>query len=361
MTATEAPVLAPNPVKSRSGGPKTRAGKDSARRNALKHGMRSRVVFPDDLTALIAERTGRLHDQFQPKTMYETWLVDQVAVNTTLLDRCAELTIADIGRRVDRADLCWDDDRRLDVENLGSRLSKNPGKTIAALRRTTQGADWLIERWTALGDALRMAGDWDEAQRTLALDLLGTPPELRKASRLVHAEAGLLDLSNLVADQIAGLRARQREALDVLDAEDREFTRLGAPSTEDGQTLRLRRYEAECRRSLRWALAEFDRVRYGFTPAAAPDAPAIAPHDPEPSPEPDGNPSSFALTSMLARLASSLARTDEAEPDEPETKVPATPASDAASPTLSRRARRAREKQARLNAKRAAKAAAASR
>lgn len=363
MTATEAPALAPAsaPVKTRSGGPKTQAGKDSARRNALKHGMRAKVIFPDDLAGLITERTSQYHDQHQPTDPYESWLLAQVAVNTTLLDRCVELTVADIGRRVDRAELCWDDDRRLAAEDLGAKLSKNPGRTVAALRQTTQGADWLIERWHALGEILRTAGEWDDDQRTLALNLLGTPPELRQGNRLLPPDADPETLSHLVADQIATLRAHQRESLDILDAEDRELTQLGAPAEDDRPTRLLRRYEAGCRRALYWAIDEFDRVRSGKAPAASIPDPVAAPPPVPPCPKPSSNPDddpSFVLTSMLARLAASLAEADGPELDQPEAVEPETPANDAASPTLGRRARRAKEKQARINAKRAAKAAA---
>jgi hypothetical protein len=290
-------------------------------------------------------------------------LLAQVAVNTTLLDRCVELTVADIARRVDRAELCWDDDRRLAAEDMGAKLSKNPGRTVAALRQTTQGADWLIERWNALGEILRTAGAWDDDQRTLALNLLGTPPELRQGSRLLPPDADLETLSHLVADQISTLRAHQRESLDILDAEDRDLTQLGAPAEDDRPTRLLRRYEAGCRRALYWAIDEFDRVRSGKAPAPSasiPDpvvAPPLFPSSPKPSSNPDDDPS-FVLTSMLARLAASLAETDEPELDQPEAVEPELAAHDAASPSLSRRARRAKEKQARINAKRAAKSAA---
>src|SRR6267378_6097135 len=38
--------------------------------------------------------------------------------------------------------------------------------------RSRQGADWLIERWEGLGEALGTNGGWDEPQRRLAFDLL---------------------------------------------------------------------------------------------------------------------------------------------------------------------------------------------
>ncbi|MEO6807549.1 MAG: hypothetical protein ABI353_00350 [Isosphaeraceae bacterium] len=346
MTATLECPAPPEVKKPRSGGPRTQEGKDASRRNALKHGMRSEVVFPEDLAEVIAERTGQFNAQFQPVGPYEEWLIGQVAINTALIDRCAEVSIAELQRLASRASLCWDQDRQLAVTALVSKLSKDPSRTVANLRTTKHGVAWLIERWDDLGEALRRSGLWDDAQRTLAFDLLGIPHTLRSCSRILPMDADRNTLTTLVDQQLTTLRHELSEALEALDEGDRELAELGIPIKEDAQTQRQQRYEGRYQRSLHWALAEFRRV-HGSNATAAP----VETWEQEPTLESLPPESPFfrsKINELLASLAVSLDPTEESE-DEP-CPVP----EPSAAPSLNRRARKAQEKQARLNAKRAA-------
>src|SRR3981081_1579271 len=66
-----------------------------------------------------------------------------------------------------RAKLCWDQDRRLEAEDLAARLRRDPSRNALKLQRTSQGSALMIERWEALGRILRETGTWTEAQRSL--------------------------------------------------------------------------------------------------------------------------------------------------------------------------------------------------
>src|SRR5258705_9060172 len=147
------PETPPAPARKRGGGPRTPEGKEQSKRNALKHGMRAKVLLPDDLAAAVAERTAELAGEFLPGSPYEEWLVGQMALASARLDRCAELAIADLRRTVDRALLCWEDDRRKAADDLGARLVRDPARVAQALGGSRQGADWLIERGEGLGEA----------------------------------------------------------------------------------------------------------------------------------------------------------------------------------------------------------------
>src|SRR4051812_9614169 len=255
------PETPPAPAKKRGGGPRTPEGKEQSKRNALKHGMRAKVLLPDDLAAAVAERTAELAGEFLPGSPYEEWLVGQMALASARLDRCAELAIADLRKTVDRALLCWEEDRRKAVEDLGARLAKDPARVAQALGRSRQGADWLLERWEGLGEALGTNGGWDDAQRRLAFDLLGVAPELRNGSTRVPPEADAAALAELVERQVARLRGRRERSLDALDEAERAMAAAGMPLDEDAATARIRRYEASCRRDLRGARAELLRCR----------------------------------------------------------------------------------------------------
>src|SRR5258707_95790 len=139
----DAPKSEATPARKRGGGPRTPEGKEQSKRNALKHGLRAKVLLPDDLAAAVADRKTQLNGEFEPRSPYEEWLIDQMATATAQLDRCAELAIVDLGRCSERAVCCWEEDRRQGVEDLGARLPKDPARVKRALARSRQGADWL--------------------------------------------------------------------------------------------------------------------------------------------------------------------------------------------------------------------------
>ncbi len=90
-------TTAPAPPK-RGGGPKTPGGKLNSRRNSLRHGLCSKEVLPDDLAEVVERRTEEFIAEFQPRTPYEAFLVREMALASARLDRCAEMSILDVGR-----------------------------------------------------------------------------------------------------------------------------------------------------------------------------------------------------------------------------------------------------------------------
>src|SRR5260370_41549208 len=102
------------------------------------------------------------------------------------MGRCGKLFDILCDGYATRAQLCWDQDRRLEAEDLAARLRRDPSRNALKLQRTSQGCALMIARWQALGRILRETGTWTEAQRSLALDLLGVPPELRAGATAVH-------------------------------------------------------------------------------------------------------------------------------------------------------------------------------
>jgi hypothetical protein len=258
------------PAQKRGGGPRTEQGRLVSRRNALKDGLRAKVLLPDGLEAVIAARTAEFDEQFQPESPYETWLVGEIAQATAKLDRCAELTIIDLERGIDRALLCWEADRRKAADALAARLPRDPGRVARALSGSRQGADWMIEHWEGLGAVLQAHGGWDDAQRRLAFDLLGVAPELRDGSDKVPPANDAAALAGLVAEEVYWLRKAQEVSLVPLDQAERSMAAAGMPLEEDACTARLRRYEARIRRELRWAHGELRRVREGLPPSPSP-------------------------------------------------------------------------------------------
>jgi hypothetical protein len=188
-----------------------------------------------------------------------------------------------------RAQLCWDQDRRLDAEDLASRLRRDPARNARKLQRTRQGCELMIERWEALLRILRETGTWSEPQRSLALDLLGVPPELREGETAVDPPLSMLQNDGpafryqVAKDQVMRLTALKDQILDPLDADERAVAEIGIGAEMTPALQRLHRYESACSRRYHKALKYFldrDRKR----------APADAPRAPEPRQAPPPTP-----------------------------------------------------------------------
>jgi hypothetical protein len=297
----------------RSTGPRTEEGKEQSRRNALTHGMTGAgIVLAEDVEEAIHERFEQWAQEFGPATPYQRFLVEQIALNSVRLEQCSRQEIYERGQLSLRASCCWYDDRKLVAEQLAQGLARRPALVAKQLERTVQGCDWLLERWEALGRILARNGDWSAAERSLALDLLGTPADLRDdTSRLVDG------LNEVVRNQVERLNAR-REDLVVLDEREREQTYLGRSVEPDARLVKTRRYEAQIRRSLQWSMAQYFRVTLGVglsSPTLGFPVPAEAEADTEPETTPEPEPEPEEAMARGASMGAPIDTTLRAEPD----------------------------------------------
>ena len=251
------PDLAPE----RSGGPRTPEGKDASRRNSLKRGLRSKIVFPDDLAELVEQRVGDCFAEFTPQSPYEKMLVRDMAIASVRFERCASLSVADLIRVADRAELCWEFDRRVSVEDFAARLRNDPSRIALGLRRSRQGTDWLIDHWETLAAIARETGRWDDDQRRFAFNLLGVPRELRAGAAKVPHGDDAPKLIALAESQVATLRHLQAIVLDDLNHAERAMSMAGMPLAEDKATAQLRKDEARARNDFARARKELLRHR----------------------------------------------------------------------------------------------------
>jgi hypothetical protein len=252
----------PEAGKQKHGGRQTsERGREQARANSYQHGFRAKVVFSAEMAQAIAERTRMLEEQFRPQGKYESSLISDMAVARVKLDRAADLLVANADRVVGRARDFWDHDQRERALKLFKRLPKNPPQLAHKLAGTKQGALLLLERWEGLSVAALAAGDWDEPQREMALDMLGTPLELRSSSTVVAAAGDKEALAALAAREIARLRSRVEQVLGPQDARNQADTIAGLRLADDDETRLLRCYESAARRDYNRAHAELLRVR----------------------------------------------------------------------------------------------------
>jgi hypothetical protein len=177
-----------------------------------------------------------------------------------------------------KAELCWEDDRRLDAVRLGGLLARRPDEVIEELRRTPQGCEWLMTRWAMLAHTADTKGAWTPEQSRMAFDLLGTPIEFREGIK----PGASLDLDGRLiesADDPAAVARREidtlkqrREVVEGLDQVNQALAVADLNDEDDPELKRLRRYESALHRRLK-------RPRW--------DARPEAPIEPAPAPEPE--------------------------------------------------------------------------
>jgi hypothetical protein len=250
----------PAPARKRGGGPKTPEGRARSSMNSKKEGFRSRVHLDEAERAAVERHRKAMTVQYAPRTEQQHWLVGQMAAAAARIDRCDELRPVDLGRVQKRAEDHWDMDREADADRLAARIKRDPHRVQRALTRTRQGVTYLYICLEPLRDLLQAGGEWTEARRDRALDLIGFDPELRDANPLVPELADSQGWTELLTGELELLQERA-DSLEERDEGDRELAMLGLPMEEDAVTRRLRRGEAEAQRNLKRARDELLRLQ----------------------------------------------------------------------------------------------------
>ncbi len=212
----------------------------------------------------MAERTRDLFFGIKPQCHYHNWLVDKAAVISLRIDRAER-----IERRVRdkvslKAELVWDDDRRLEAEHLGNRLTSHPAQTVQALKRTPQGCEWLMSRWALLAFVADEGHGWTEAQTQLAFDLLGTPLAFRDGRTPGvslnfegRRDDSASDLASVARREIDALKA-QREVVADIDEAERALAEADLVNDSEPELRRLRRYEGALYSRFRWCVKQIN-------------------------------------------------------------------------------------------------------
>ena len=274
-----------------STGPQSPEGKDASRRNSCKHGLTGSggVVAPEDRTRF-EMRAESLREEFRPETEFERILVEQMAADSVRMDRCRESYFAICEDQANRAAFCWDEDRRAEAEEVAARLGKDPTRTRCRLEQNKHGCELLIGRWEGLGRILRESGVWDDSQRSLALNLLGVPLELRTGTTSVDVPEGeTIDARTfrlgVVERELARLHRRKLEAFDRLDDHDRQSAEAGLGAELSRPIKLVLRYESACWRRTQAALRHLNDRPKPPEPVATRPIATPRPAAPRPRPE----------------------------------------------------------------------------
>ena len=233
------------------------------------------VIPPEHEAEAVVARMRHWDSSLKPWDLYECRLAQGVARETIRQERHHQQEILLRHAQARRADACWDEDRRGEADRLAHGMARHPALIIPQLRRTRHGCELLAERWEMLRDSLDERGVWSAAERLLALNLLGVPPELRKSVTPLDARGGADPIDHLRTVVAAQVR-RHRDlaaALAPIDALEREAARLGlGPDTPE--LANLRKEERASSRQLAWCRSQFKTSRPESRPPDLGDLPA---------------------------------------------------------------------------------------
>ncbi len=316
-----------------------------ARLEALRRDLRADLTANPDERVAIPTRGYEWSAGLKPQNLFTAWLVDQASVIGLRMERLQRIERRKRLRRSIRAAFFWDDDRRIEVEHLGANLAIDPPAVKFGLEQTPQGCDWLLLRWSHLEQMARKPTGWDDRDRQLALNLIGTAPDLRP----LDPAAALGDPLPLIAREVARLEAIKLGVVGDIDAFDRCNAEADLVEDKSAEALQIRREITSLHHRLRWYYAEikhpinaprpstdflercFPLPQQADLPGPTIEAPRPGPRpvvelppppEPEPAPQPEPEP--------------------EPEPEEEITLAPPVP-----KPPPSRRQRRAKIAQTR--------------
>jgi hypothetical protein len=213
----------------KSTGPRTAAGKERSKFNALKHGMRAESsVLPGESPAEFEATRRGIHQQMAPRGGLEEFFADCVADDAWTFKRtkrAAAAQLASILRNQPH------EQARSDRENaiqVGRRLIRDlahanpfsqadceggpghPGRLLEALQATVAGCDWLLDRFWKLNVHMTSPWLWRAIDGYELLRLLGFYTSESATDDIV---AMLLMDSLCVADEAGPILAGEGEPL----------------------------------------------------------------------------------------------------------------------------------------------------
>jgi hypothetical protein len=135
----------------KSTGPKTEAGKEIARQNALKHGLRAETLtLPDESPEELQFRAEAWFEAVQPETHDEEMLVDQLVLDTLRIERLAKAEAEVLNEQVRNANSNWFRDRSMSTLEYVKLQETDPARALILLKNCGGGVEYLLNRWKAL-------------------------------------------------------------------------------------------------------------------------------------------------------------------------------------------------------------------
>ena len=263
-----------------SHGPTSLEGKARSRRNGCKEGLTGAgIVLPPDAAAEVERREADYVRSFRPRNVIERELVRQMALGAWRREVLVRRIIRHDARMNSARFANWEQDEQIKAAELGRRLGDDPEGILSRLECSSAGCDWLISRWTLLGNGLSTADEggprctWTDSDLALALDLLGMPAELRhldhQTARLesLHersrsgSDEAVTELRQIVTEEVAELELQREDVWEAVEQPRLQDLCSGLEIDLGPDGMRLRRYEMAADRLFRSAWTKLERLR----------------------------------------------------------------------------------------------------
>ena len=158
----------------KSTGPATTEGKLASRLNALKHGLRAKVVsLPTEDPETANARTEFWNEYYQPQSPAAQHLVNECVSATLLSDRVHACQAAAMSKNARDVQLRHDDKERVIVNRFVDILKSDPLSAIRGLSIRLEGCRELMRRWEKLKGALYERGWLSLDERDEVIHLMG--------------------------------------------------------------------------------------------------------------------------------------------------------------------------------------------
>ncbi|MHB1557555.1 MAG: hypothetical protein ACYC61_08750 [Isosphaeraceae bacterium] len=260
----------------KSTGPRTQAGKDRSRFNAVNHGLRSKLlILPGEDPAALDARMQSWTSIIQPQDDIERYLVQRAVNVSWQLDRADRAWTARLRTHAAEAAIKRSEAQADEVILLGRRLfwdprgpialypfyypgigdpvlvswmpdshdPNDPARLVNRLESLAMGCAWLLDRWTDLKNLLEDGLAWQPPDRFRAIRLLGKQPlnaaedetvlSIYLACAAMEPEAGD-PFADIMIELQPGQQTRFRERIAARDADS-----LAPANAEEARELLL--------------------------------------------------------------------------------------------------------------------------
>lgn len=230
----------------RSTGPRTLAGKERAKMNGLRHGLRAEeAVLPTEDRDAFDDHMAAWLDDWKPQSVTRRLFVERAALAAWRLKRCVRAETERLSDRATTALAEWDDSWRNRYDQLVAAIVQAPFDSVCELEQTRSGVDRLIALWETLLDT---AGDRDgwtdqESHHQFFILLRSADPELDgEDDNAVYVASWRLLLT--MRPDLAAAHAGEGERSRPLDTTTAAMTRLQIAKMGQIRIDRLRRLRA---------------------------------------------------------------------------------------------------------------------
>ena len=228
-------------------------GRDGSRWNALRDGLRARVLFPEMMLPLIERHYQQIAAALGPIGEIQQWLCLEMARASAQIEAAARIELSDATRFFARIRAGWAEYRTEFVMAQAARLKRSPEDAARVLRKTRQGVEYTLEHLRGLQGVVAAHAGLNEQERQHLLDLLGRPESLRRNPTLCPAGDDPVKLAALIDGEIAKLETALKSDLIAQDQRERQDALDGLPVAADAATRRLNANMSRAKRRLNWA------------------------------------------------------------------------------------------------------------